>query len=64
MWRPTKEEIGQWLDTKEIKFVVDQNKNPWINTEKWLQRYVFTDLHEIFFADFFKYFSRVDPEIN
>ena len=28
MWRPTKEEIGQWLDMKEIDFVVDQNKNP------------------------------------
>jgi hypothetical protein len=27
MWRPTKEDIGQWLDTKEIEFVVDQNKN-------------------------------------
>ena len=52
MWRPTKEEIRQWLDTKEIKFVVDQNKNPRINAEKWIQRYVFTDLHEIFFADF------------
>jgi hypothetical protein len=23
-----------------------------INSEKWLQRYVFTDLHEIFFVDF------------
>jgi hypothetical protein len=33
-------------------FDVDQNKNPQINTEKWLQRYVFTDLHEIFFIDF------------
>jgi hypothetical protein len=49
MWRPTKEEIGQWLNTKGDQFVVDQNKNPWINAEEWIQRYVFTDLHEIFF---------------
>jgi hypothetical protein len=48
----TKEDIGQWLDMKEIEFVVDQNKNPWISVEKWLQRYVFTNLHEIFFVDF------------
>jgi hypothetical protein len=64
MWRPTKEEIGKWLDMKEIEFVVDQNKNPWISAEKWLQRYVFTDLHEIFFVDFPEYFSGVDPEIS
>jgi len=52
MWRPTKEEIGQWLDRKEIEFYVDKNKNLHISIEKWLQRYVFIDLHEIFFDDF------------
>jgi hypothetical protein len=52
MWRPTKEEIGQWLEEKEHEFSRDQNKNPWISSEQWLQRYVFTDLHEIFFVDF------------
>jgi hypothetical protein len=50
MWTPTKEDIGQWLDMKDIEFVVDQNKNPQINAEKWLQRYVFTYLHEILSA--------------
>jgi hypothetical protein len=52
MWRPTKEEIREWWNTKEIEFAVDQNHNPRINAEEWLQRYVFTDLHEIFFVDF------------
>jgi hypothetical protein len=52
MWRHTKEEIGHWFDVKEINVFVDQNKNPWINTKKCLQRYVFTNLHEIFFVDF------------
>jgi hypothetical protein len=51
MWRPTKEEIGWWLEMKECEFSRDQNKNPY-QSEKWLQRYVFTDLHEIFFTDF------------
>jgi hypothetical protein len=52
MWRQNKEEIREWLNTKEILFAVDQNQNPWINAEEWLQRYVFKYLHEIFFADF------------
>jgi hypothetical protein len=52
MWRPTKEEIREWWNTKEIEFAVDQNHNPWINAKEWLQRYVFTYLHEIFFVDF------------
>jgi hypothetical protein len=56
MWRPTKEDIGHWLDMKEIKFVAYRNKNPWINAEKWLQGYVFIDLHEIFFVDFMNIF--------
>jgi len=52
MRRPTKEDIGKWLYMKDIEFYLYQNKNPQINAKKWLQRYVFTDLHEIFFADF------------
>jgi len=44
--------MGQWLNTKEIEVVVDPNKNPRISAEKWLQRYVFIDLHEILFVDF------------
>jgi hypothetical protein len=52
MWRMTKEEIGWWLETKESEFSRDNNKNPRIIWEKWLERYVFIDLHEIFFVDF------------
>jgi hypothetical protein len=52
MWRPTKEDIREWLNTKEIEFAVDQNHNIIINVEEWLQRYVFTNFHEIGFAEF------------
>jgi len=52
MWRPIKEDIGKWLDVKDIKISIDHNHNFLINAEKWLQRYVFIDLHEIFFVDF------------
>jgi hypothetical protein len=37
---------------KEHEFSRSQNKNPQISSEQWLQRYVFTYLHEIFFVDF------------
>jgi hypothetical protein len=52
MWRPTKEEIRHWLETKEHEFSKDQNKNLLTVSEQWLQRYVFKYLHEIFFVDF------------
>jgi hypothetical protein len=56
MWRLIKEEIRQWLEEKEKFFSISQNKNPHIISEKWLQRYVFTDLHDIFFVDFLNVF--------
>jgi len=55
MWRLNKEEIEEWLSTKEIEFAVDPNQNPYINTKEWLQSYVFTNLHEIFFVDFLNF---------
>jgi hypothetical protein len=57
MWRPNKEEIGKWLDAKEIKFFIDHNKNPWRSVDKCLRRYVFIDFHEIFFAKFSNIFA-------
>ena len=52
MWRQDKEDIGWWLETKECGFARDQNKNLQISREQWLQRYIFTNLHEILFVDF------------
>jgi len=52
MWRLTKEDIGNWLEAKEREFYRDRNKNPQISSKKWLQRYVFTYLHEILFFEF------------
>ena len=53
MWRPSKEDIGHWLEAKGHEFSINQNNNLQINLDKWLQRYVFIELHEIFFVDFF-----------
>ena len=51
-WHPLKEEIENWVEAKEKEFVEKENRNVRILTKKWLQRYVFSDIHEIFFATF------------
>jgi hypothetical protein len=51
-WRSTKKEIIEWLERKEQKFARKENRNPWMSDEQWMQRYVYTKLHEIFFSEF------------
>jgi hypothetical protein len=50
--RPTKEEIERWLKTREIDFSQQDNRNPRVTPCKYLEKYVFVDLHEVFFCDF------------
>jgi hypothetical protein len=49
-WFPSKTEIQKWIEDQEKDFTEVQNKNPKIRTEDWLQRYIFTDIHKIFFG--------------
>jgi hypothetical protein len=49
-WHPLREEIENWVEVKEKEFAEKENKNPRLSIEEWLERYIFTDLHEIFFA--------------
>ena len=51
-WHPTKEEIDQWVSSKEREFAVKENKSPRLSTEDWLQKHIFTELHEIFFVTY------------
>ena len=51
-WNPTKEELNQWVGSKEREFAATENKSPRLSTEYWLQKDIFTDLHEIFFATY------------
>jgi hypothetical protein len=51
-WNPTKVDIEIWLRTKELDFAQKDNRNPRITPRKYLDKYVFTDLHEVFFCDF------------
>jgi hypothetical protein len=49
-WFPSKIEIQEWREDQERDFAEAQNKNPKLGTKYWLQRYIFTDIHEIFFG--------------
>ena len=54
MWflHPSKEEIESWVESREIEFTEKENKSPRLSTEYWLERYVFNNLHEVFFINF------------
>jgi hypothetical protein len=51
-WNPTKAEIKSWLKPKELEFLQKDNRNPKVTPHKYLEKYVFTNLHEVFFCDF------------
>jgi hypothetical protein len=40
----------KWIEEQEKDFAEAQKNNPKISTEDWLGRYIFTDIHEIFFG--------------
>jgi hypothetical protein len=47
-----KVEIQRWLRTKELKFVQKDNINPKFTPCQYLDKYVFSDLHEVFLCEF------------
>ena len=51
-WNPTKSEIKSWLKTKELEFAQKDNINPRATPRKYLEKYVFIDLHEVLFYEF------------
>ena len=52
LWHPELSEIDAWFEAKTKEFAEKENRNPNCNTEEWLQKYIYTDVHEIFFATF------------
>lgn len=52
MWYPSKKEVQDWIDLKEREFIDLENINPCLTFEALLQKYIFTDQYEIFFASF------------
>jgi len=51
-WNPTKKGIEDWLDRKIHEFLVQENRNPRLSKEEWLDCYLYPEIHEIFFASF------------
>jgi hypothetical protein len=51
-WNPTKEEIEIWLKFQEIDFSHKDNKSSRFKTRQYLERYVFSEIHESFFSEF------------
>ena len=51
-WKPTKKEIGEWVEQQEDTFACQETQNLKIDVENWKQRYLFSDLHELFFVEF------------
>jgi hypothetical protein len=47
-----KEEIEIWLRTKELDFSQKENINLNLTLRKYLDKYVFSNFHEVFFHDF------------
>jgi hypothetical protein len=52
LWNPTKAATETYLRTKEPDFAQKDNRNPKMTPQKYLEKYVFIDLHEVFFYDF------------
>jgi len=49
-WFPSKAKIQKWIEEQEKDFTEAQNKIPNISTEDWLGKYIFINIHEIFFG--------------
>jgi hypothetical protein len=49
-WFPLKTDIQKWIEDQERDLDEAHNKNPKLSTEDWLQRYIFINIHEIFFG--------------
>jgi hypothetical protein len=68
-WFPSKTYIQKWIEEQEKDFAKAQNKNPSISTKDWLGRYIFTDIHKIFFGgvhkELYKWLARsVDTQFE
>ena len=52
LWHPELSEIEAWFETKAKEYAEIENRNPDHDNEAWLKKYIYTDIHEVFFATF------------
>ena len=51
-WRPKKKEIKEWFEKQVQEFAVKENHSAKMIVEKWKNKYIFTEIYEIFFVTF------------
>ena len=51
-WHPTKPKIQDWVDYKALEFAQEESEGSQLSPMEWLERYLYTDIHEIFFSKF------------
>ena len=52
LWHPELSEIEACFETKVKEFTEIENRNPNHDSQAWLQNYMYTDVHEVFFTTF------------
>ena len=52
LWHPKKTKIQYWVDFKPLDFAEEEIKGYQLNPTEWLGRYIYMDIHEIFFSKF------------
>ena len=52
LWHPELSEIEAWFETKTKEFTERENIDPNCDSEAWLHKYIYTNIHEVFFATF------------
>ena len=52
LWHSTKKEIEDWMESRTLAFAQEERARSWLSVENWLDRYIYFDSHERFFAEF------------
>ena len=52
LWHPELSEIEACFEAKAKEFAETENRKPNRGSEAWLQKYTYTDVHEVFFTTF------------
>ena len=51
-WRPEKLELEDWFKKQIQEFSIKENRNAKLTAKKWKNKYIFTEVYEIFFVTF------------
>ena len=52
LWHPMNKEIEDWMDSKMLVFTQEEREGTQFSAENWIDEYIYSDIHEIFFVEF------------